>query len=234
MDYCYWLYSKAFWAAFEFCKTIEIWPSFMVAWDLLFFAAVVCFCVCTSRWWHGVGNGKDPQPQSRGLTGFAIILLATSYSQLVVGAFLRHITADAHPNTFLLLIAMHLTIACALVFGTILQFARVCRNAPKTAGLHGSIRLLFLLILVQFGLGIATWVVKYGWPVWFESQTFAATYTVAEKSFWQMNLVTAHVAVGSLILATWAFHCVKCLRSLLTKPPLEEKVHQSTNLPAVG
>jgi hypothetical protein len=42
---------------------------------------------------------------------------------------------------------------------------------------------------------------------------FAATFVVGEKTFWQMNLITAHVAVGSLILAFWTIHMLRCRRA---------------------
>jgi cytochrome c oxidase assembly protein subunit 15 len=41
---------------------------------------------------------------------------------------------------------------------------------------------------------------------------FAAGFVVPEKSMFQMNLVTAHVAVGSLILAFWTVQVFRAHR----------------------
>ena len=69
-----------------------------------------------------------------------------------------------------------------------------------------------LLILVQFSLGLGTWVVKWGWPVWFENYGWAAKFVILEKSFFQVNVVTAHAAVGSLVLAFWTVHAIRANR----------------------
>ena len=62
---------------------------------------------------------------------------------------------------------------------------------------------------------------KFGWPVWFAEQSFAASFIVGEKTFLQMNLITAHVAVGSLILAFWTVHMLRCRCSLKPKTGLD-------------
>jgi cytochrome c oxidase assembly protein subunit 15 len=59
------------------------------------------------------------------------------------------------------------------------------------------------LVTLQFSLGLATWVVKYGWPAWMDRWGFSAGWVIPEKTFWQTGLVTMHVATGSLILAAW-------------------------------
>jgi heme a synthase len=60
--------------------------------------------------------------------------------------------------------------------------------------------LLSLCVFVQIGLGIGTWTVKFGWPWFLGGWPFAASFVVPEKGFLQMNVITAHVATGSLIL----------------------------------
>lgn len=194
-----------------------------------FFAAVVGFCVCTSRWWNSAAAGADgPLRTRRILSGGASAMLVFSYAQLVLGALIRHIAVDAKPGLFFGLIWMHVALAVVLVLGALFQLFWVHRATPSEMGLRGSIRLLFLLILIQFGLGMTTWVVKYGWPIWFEDLPFAAQFVVAEKTFLQMNLVTAHVAIGSLILATLTLHCVRCWRVFLPRWS-EQKLQQAAS-----
>jgi cytochrome c oxidase assembly protein subunit 15 len=45
-------------------------------------------------------------------------------------------------------------------------------------------------------------VTRYGWPGWLGSYEFAAGYTVSAVSPTQAWITTAHVAIGSMILAT--------------------------------
>ncbi len=58
------------------------------------------------------------------------------------------------------------------------------------------------LILLEISLGAATWITKYGWPTWLGDYEWAAGYTVLEGSLPQAMTATAHVAIGSVILAT--------------------------------
>ena len=57
---------------------------------------------------------------------------------------------------------------------------------------------------MQLGLGVATWVVNHGWPVWVADYNWAAGYVVDAYSHTQIWSTTAHVATGALIFAiTW-------------------------------
>ena len=65
----------------------------------------------------------------------------------------------------------------------------------------------------QVGLGAATWVAKYGWPGWLADYGFAAgVYVVAADSRPQAWITTAHVAIGSLILATSLLIALRSVR----------------------
>ena len=180
-----------------------------------FFAAVVGFCVITSRWWRDQENTQI----GRDFTGsrvwavviqWPVIMLVACYVQLILGAFLRHIDVIAPPNMYRDLVLAHIFMAIFVVLGTLGQWFYLNNSKYGEAkGLSASITMLCLLIVVQFGLGICTWVVKYGWPIWFEDVTLAATFVVNEKAFWQTNLITAHVATGSLLLAYWMIQALR-------------------------
>ncbi len=180
-----------------------------------FFAATVAFCVVTSRWWEQV---QPLRPDSttgvlmRLVPRFATAMLVVSFGQLVLGAFLRHIEDTASPSQYALLVTLHVITAVILVAGTVLQFGLTRRAVLRGQRVKASINVLALLVLVQFGLGIGTWAVKFGWPVWFEQYAWAASFVIPEKSFLQINLVTAHAAVGSLILACWTVHSLRTNR----------------------
>lgn len=202
-----------------------------------FFALAVAFCVVTSNWWQSKpvavtgGNSRRKLP-TMGL--IAATLLLVSYAQLVVGAFLRHIEVTASPQSYNTLVVIHLTTAALILLGTVVQFFASRSPGYRGRGVRGSINLLVLLVLIQIGLGLATWVVKYGWPVWFEEYAFASSFVVAEKSFWQMNLITAHVAVGSLILAYWTIHTLRCFRDYYSiSMPLQSPSQSAPAKPTV-
>lgn len=188
-----------------------------------FFAQVTSFCVLTSRWWENRSQlNWTPGTKRIWLPKMAVVafsLLALSYTQLVLGAFVRHIDVMAPPKAYAMLIALHLMVAVFIMIGTIVEWLATRRAVYRGRGIRSSINILFLLILAQIGLGCGTWVVKYGWPVWFDKLAFAAQFVVAEKSFWQMNLITAHVAVGSLILAFWTVHSLRCIRDIYYRDP---------------
>ena len=183
-----------------------------------FFASVVAFCVVTSRWWLSSGDviAAGNSKTLRWLPRIAMLMLLISFCQLVLGAFVRHIDDTASYKQFTLLIGLHIMVAVILMIGTIAQFILTRRSDLNSRGLKASINFLTLLVLLQFSLGLGTWIVKWGFPSWFANQVWAANFIVAEKSFFQINVVTAHAAIGSLILAFWVVHALRTNRSIKT------------------
>lgn len=172
------------------------------------FALVVAFCVVTSRWWFEP-RGSNTETASS-FTSFAFVMLLLSYVQLCIGSFVRHVTLDSSPSGFRHLVLLHLVTACLVVLGTIWHWIRSRHHAYAGTGIRASVNWLLAMVFVQFSLGLATYVVKYGWPIWFENWFQAASFTIEQKSMLQANIVTGHVAVGSLIIAFWM---VQFLRS---------------------
>ena len=182
-----------------------------------FFASVAAFCVVTSRsWWRQrkSSHSETRNVRASGLITLSTLMLVGSFGQLVVGAFLRHISVSSPPHVYRGLVVLHISTALVLLLGTLTQWGVSRLPRFKETGIRSSINTLAVLLLGQIGLGFATWVVKFGWPIWFSQLGFAATFIVGEKTFWQMNLITAHVAVGSLILAFWMVHMLRCRRAL--------------------
>jgi cytochrome c oxidase assembly protein subunit 15 len=183
-----------------------------------FFAAVVAFCVATSRWWYRQMETRQNTRLRSGWIWLPIIMLGISYGQLVIGAFLRHIDEAAPPDAYKWLIVAHISVAILIAFGTFMQWVITRQSLFRGAGVRASANVLMLLVLSQISLGFGTWVVKFGWPGWFRQFNFAAHFIVPEKSLLQMNLITAHVVVGSLILAFWTVHAFRCNRRFSAAP----------------
>jgi cytochrome c oxidase assembly protein subunit 15 len=108
------------------------------------------------------------------------------------------VTAD--PNVFRGLLVAHIILAFFVMIGSLL-LAWICQHrAYRDIRLLRCGVLLLLAVVIQIGLGLATWTVKYGWPWFLGDFGFAAQFVIREKGFLQINLTTGHVATGSLIL----------------------------------
>ncbi len=181
-----------------------------------FFATVVAMIVFTSGWWlQGRATIADSRLFSAAVEqGASAMLLITSYIQLVIGACLRHISDVADPNIYAMLVITHLgTAGAVLVLALIVCYAAMADNWHG-GGIRMTAWLLVMLVIAQIGLGVGTYVVKFGWPAWLGHYRFAASYVIPEKTFLQMNLVSLHVAIGSLILAMATYHVVRVRRTL--------------------
>jgi hypothetical protein len=82
----------------------------------------------------------------------------------------------------------------------------------------GSLRrpawILAAMVVVQIGLGCASWVLRYSWPVWVRERfDFAAGMTATVGDPVSAVVLCSHVALGSLIL-------VSALRITLISLPL--------------
>jgi len=159
----------------------------------LFFAFSVSLVVLTSSWWRQA----QPEKTFRGSTvWFAWLLVAASFGQLVLGANIRHITSHVSHQVYAGYVTSHVTLAILLLVMTGGFLAWICLIHRDVVWLIRRVALLLGLLGVQFGLGLATWLSKYGTP-------WASEWNVTlQASGWgAAMLATAHVAMGSLILA---------------------------------
>lgn len=131
----------------------------------------------------------------------SLVLAFLAVIQLVFGASLRHVPDAAEPSYFRLMTLMHLLFAGALFVQSLFLSGRILtrESLRKIFGASGS--LLITLLVLQISLGVATWVVKYGYPPSFPFASHFAQLTIEHQSTLQVLTVTAHVANGSLILA---------------------------------
>lgn len=177
-----------------------------------FFACAAAFCVAVSHWWRETSPQVHVSARERSVWRMTTGLFVLAFLQLVVGAFLRHYDVEASPRGFQHLVYTHVALAFAVLGGTHACGAKVRRLPAVNPRLRRTARWLSLLVTFQFLLGLSTWILKYGWPSWFDGWEPAAGFVIPEKSFWQMNVVTLHVAVGSLIVALWAVQWMRCFR----------------------
>lgn len=175
-----------------------------------FFALTAALAVCTSRGWtsatEAVSHGRAQKMQ-----GLALLTTVLSYLQLLVGAQIRHIAPGASPSLFRGAVLFHLLLAVTLLGHAGAVFMRA-------GGVHRELvppaRALALLMAVQVALGVWTWVVKFGWPHWLRSFSWAQNFVVTRGGLTQPMVTTAHVATGSLILVTSLLVTLRSFRYL--------------------
>jgi cytochrome c oxidase assembly protein subunit 15 len=167
----------------------------------VFFVTLVAFAVVTSPRYLAPPQQKvDSQYASRlalACWGFA----AVCYLQLVLGALVRHVPVTSTAGFFRGVLLLHLVVAGVLLAqGFLLDYQILFKQKGIVSRWTGGI--LLGLIVLQVALGLMTYVSKYSYPDWMSSFQFAAQHVNYEKSALQALLATAHVANGSLILAT--------------------------------
>ncbi|MCO8120315.1 COX15/CtaA family protein [Stieleria sp. TO1_6] len=178
----------------------------------LVFALCCIAAVVTSRtWWQRRrAVSATPKPLANWVVVVAVLPVLLSYLQLVLGAQLRHVQPATTPRTFTLIVAVHIVTACVLWLLTPILFVLVRRCGDLT--LSRPAGWLILFVGTQILLGTGSWIVNYGWPSVLDFLPFGEGFLVRSKGFLDSIIVTAHVAVGSLILATSAVVLVQTLR----------------------
>jgi cytochrome c oxidase assembly protein subunit 15 len=154
------------------------------------------------------GSTADPVASASlgKLSRLAIVTTLLAYVQLVLGAVVRHaphMTAAVTPSFFRVGVLFHLFMAAVLTVHIVQLSHRSYAAAAKfgEADLLRPASWLMDAIVVQLLLGASTWVVNYGFPQWAASWSIVPEYVVRTQSVAQLGITTAHVAVGSFILA---------------------------------
>jgi cytochrome c oxidase assembly protein subunit 15 len=184
----------------------------------LFFATTVAIVVFTSRTWVNGPAGLEVV-SGRNVRLLAIVTAVLAYLQIMVGAVIRHVPVDAQPTTFLhavkghLYLAAVLTIHVVVLVGLVKFYLRRVQPISRLAGMLGT------LIGLQLALGAGTWVVKFAVPAW--AAEWITVPRVQEGSWLQTNVITAHVAIGSLILVTSVALALYAQRLLVDTRPAE-------------
>ncbi len=166
-----------------------------------FFSLAAALVVFTARAWRE-GLGPTLMDGAKTLRRLAVAVTILVYLQIVAGAQLRHLVPQEWTYWFAFWVWVHVIVAGLVAAGVLWLLPRAGRLRGAAPRLARSTRLLVVLALVQVILGAATWVVNYGWPVWFTRYVWALEYTVVAGGAMQAVVTTAHVAVASLVLVT--------------------------------
>ncbi|MBA3484693.1 MAG: COX15/CtaA family protein [Pirellulales bacterium] len=187
----------------------------------LFFAAAAAMVAVTSvgfslREKMPLAEREDYTYQK--LLRLAILTAILAYLQLVVGAVVRHsplMLTEGAASIFQIAVYFHVTLAFAVTF-YVLLLAHKCFWSRVSRTLSIS---LALLIGVQLLLGVSTWMLKYGMPQW-------ATGVIGETGHFNRAtgtasaaIVTAHGAVGALIVALCVVLALQVARQLGVASP---------------
>lgn len=187
-----------------------------------FFAFTVALAAMTSGYWR-IGAEPTRSSYAGRLQRLASLTTLFAFVQLLLGAQLRHTPVDAGIGFFRVALYFHLLFAVALLVHAVLTTMCVVRSRVQMRLLELPAVSLALLVLLQLSLGAATWVVKYGWPAWLGEYTWTAGYTVQREDFVSSIIVTAHVAIGSLILATSLLVALRAFRLIKQDHVIEAK-----------
>jgi cytochrome c oxidase assembly protein subunit 15 len=182
-----------------------------------FFAFTVALATITAKSWR-TNQRSVMHPLAGKLQRLAIATTLLAYLQLVLGAQLRHTPVDAVPGFFRAALYFHLIVAGALVMHAALIARVAMRLRHQGDHVFDPAMLLLASVCVQLLLGASTWVIKYGWPLWFTNYETAAQYVVRPEQFGRALIITAHVANGSLILASSLWLSLRSLRFLQASP----------------
>ena len=111
-----------------------------------------------------------------------------------------------------MLVFAHLAGAALLLAHAVWLACRTLRAWRNVARIAFPAAALAALVVAQIGLGAATWVVNYGWPEWSRLGGAGVGFTIEADGGMQANVVTSHVALGSLILGFAALLTVRSWR----------------------
>ena len=122
------------------------------------------------------------------------------YFQLILGASIRHIPVTASTQTFSMLVIFHLIMALAVTGHVIAVVISLRKRQGLSPAVHRPAKWLMFGVLLQVGLGIGTWIFKYGWPMGLGENKLFANHLLVTYSWSQSHVTTAHAATGSLLL----------------------------------
>lgn len=209
----------------------------------IFFTLCVTLMVVTSRWWWAQSPQSLSQVSSfrpsRGLIVLASVVFALAYLQVVLGAQLRHVQPTASAGGFKHLVYTHiatafLVLSLATVAAWKLRFKALRRRHQTGVGSEKAVGnrnrcgdltlsrpalLLVLFVSLQITLGLATWVARYGLPLFAQVNPSMASYLVKSQAFAESLIITGHVATGALVLVTSAFLLLRLVRANQSRRP---------------
>ncbi|MCC7084021.1 MAG: COX15/CtaA family protein [Pirellulales bacterium] len=187
----------------------------------LFFALTAAIVVFTSGRW--TKPNYISVLAAANIRWLAVATAVLAYLQIVLGAVLRHAPVDAQPMTFMLAVKSHLVLAGVLALHILALVFLVQIRARRVWPVNRLSIALVGLLLIQSILGASTWVVKFAVPAWATTWISPQTVAAQDGGWAQTHVITAHVAIGSLILATATALALYAQR-LLADAPVSQAV----------
>jgi len=168
------------------------------------FSLMGTLAAVTSAGWADAAV-RPTSRQTGKFQGMAIILLTTLVVQYVFGSLIRHQGRGLHE---------HLGLGILSLVIVIVNFI-VARSA-ESRWVRRAALLLLLIAFGQVGLGLGTWVVKFGLA--------QVGYVAVANSLQQVLLRTAHMVWGVVTLMTAVVYLVKVFRVAAVSPRSAEPV----------
>lgn len=156
----------------------------------LVFALMACVAVVTSRSWieESPAETENATPSKRSEVSPALSVLAgvsclAIFLQYLIGGFIRHLG-----------LALHEHLGGAIFVTLLVTATAIAGHFSKVPSLRRAGWMMFGFLLLQVGLGLTTWVMKFG---------FTPTgYVAVVNSTPQIILRTAHTVSGMWLLAS--------------------------------
>jgi cytochrome c oxidase assembly protein subunit 15 len=199
-----------------------------------FFALTAALATVTSRRWQhsptvpvgrsekDLGRANSSPTDTVGLCNSLIALAVATpllaYLQLVLGSQLRHFDPASSHAVFRTYVVFHIIVGIALSVHIVVTALSFRRKAPQAKALVLPAFILVALVLCQLYLGAATWIVNHGTPAFLADWGWVDPTPVVAHGWRQAQITTAHVAVGSLILAVSTVLAVFAVRMLKFQP----------------
>jgi cytochrome c oxidase assembly protein subunit 15 len=163
----------------------------------VFFAITVAMAIFTSRRWRQSEAGA----QHGQIALLAVVTCIVVYLQILLGAVVRHVPVGSEPTTFDVAVRFHLVMAAIVWLHIIALVSLVLFRARRVRPVGGLAVTLAGLLMLQLALGAGTWIVKFAVPSWASGWLGLGRVAIQDGGWLQTHIVTAHVAVGSLMLA---------------------------------
>jgi len=166
-----------------------------------FFCVIVAIWLFTGRTWVQEPRQNLPtkRPSIQVLTGLAVTSI---YVQLILGAAFRHHGIKLLP---------HIISATVVTFVLLWTVVRVLTEYPQVDQLRKPAIALLSLLMVQLGLGFASWVTRVEWGK-----------DAVQPEMPMVISTVSHVAVGALLLATAVVLAIQVWRHVAI--PTRERV----------
>lgn len=156
----------------------------------------------TGRGWNIDPVSHSKQRVSNAASGLAVVFPVLCLIQYVMGGFIRHLGAMVHS---------HLGGACLVVLVACMVVAAGLRSGEPRLRLRSY--LVGLAVLAQVGIGLFTWVTKFGFP--------PAGWVAVQHSVSQIVARSLHTVVGMVVVATavsWASTVIRLRRASVQTP----------------